>query len=86
MILQLSLIICRDNDVKCTLQAYIPEHQQSPSHSVADRGATSVMVVKDTPMKNVCPATNPLNINLLDGTIENSKHVCDLEIPGLPYV
>jgi hypothetical protein len=37
-------------------------------------------------MKNVRPATNPLNINLPVGTMVKSTHVCDLEIPGLPYV
>ncbi len=56
------------------------------SAQVADTGATSVMVTKDTPMKNVQPATNPLNINLPDGTIVKSTYACDLEIPGLPYV
>jgi hypothetical protein len=44
------------------------------------------MVMKDTPVKNVCPATNPLNINLPDGAIVRSMHVCDLEILGSPYV
>ncbi len=56
------------------------------THAVANTGTTSVMVMKDTPLKNVRPATNPLNINLLDGTMVKSTHVCDLEIPGLPYV
>ena len=56
------------------------------THAVADTGATSVMVMKDTPMKNVCPAMNPLNINLPDGTMVKSTHACNLEIPGLPYV
>ncbi len=37
-------------------------------------------------MKNVRPMTNPLNINLPDGTIVKSTHICNLEIPGLPHV
>ncbi len=37
-------------------------------------------------MKNVHPAMNPLIINLPDGTMVKSTHVCDLEIPRLPYV
>jgi hypothetical protein len=44
------------------------------------------MVMKNTPMKNVRPTTNPLNINLPDGTIVKSTHICDLEIPRLPHV
>ncbi len=40
------------------------------------------MVMNNTPMKNVRPTTNPLNINLPDGTIVKSTHICDLEIPG----
>jgi hypothetical protein len=45
------------------------------------------MIMKKTPnMKNVRLATNPLTINLPDGTMVKSTHICDLEIPGLPYV
>ncbi len=66
-------------------------HPKKPSipitHAVADTGATSVMIMKKTPnMKNVHQATNPLTINLPDGTMVKSTHICDLEIPGLPYV
>jgi hypothetical protein len=43
--------------------------------------------MKKTPnMKNVRLATIPLMINLLDGKLVKSTHICDLEIPGLPYV
>ena len=66
-------------------------HPKKPSipitHAVADTGATSVMIMKKTPnMKNVRLATNPLTINLPDGKMVKSTHICDLEIPGLPYV
>ena len=27
-----------------------------------------------------------VNINLPDGTVEKSTHICNLEIPGLPHV
>jgi hypothetical protein len=56
------------------------------THAVADTGAALIMVMKNTPMKNMCPTTNPLNINLPDGTIVQSTNICDLEIPGLPNV
>jgi hypothetical protein len=58
----------------------------SITHAVADTGATLVMVMKNTPMKNICPTTNLLNNNFPDGTIVKSTHICDLEIPGLPHV
>ena len=66
-------------------------HPRKPSihitHAVADTGVTSVMIMKKTPnMKNVRLATNPLTINLPDGKMVKSTHICDLEIPGLPYV
>ena len=66
-------------------------HSRKPSipitHAVADTGATSEMIMKKTPnMKNVRLATNPLTINSPDGKMVKSTHICDLEIPGLPYV
>ncbi len=66
-------------------------HPRKPSipitHAVADTGATSIMIMEKTPnMRNVRPATQPLTINLPDGTIVKSTHIWDLEIPGLPHV
>ncbi len=66
-------------------------HPKKPSipitHAVADTGAASMMIMKKTPnMKNVCLATQPLTINLPDGTMVKSTHICNLEIPGLPHV
>ena len=65
-------------------------HHKKPStpitHAVADTEATTKMVMKSTPMKNISPTTNPLNINLPDGMIVKSTHICNLEIPGLPHV
>ena len=65
-------------------------HPRKPSipitHAVADTGATPIMIMKKMPnMKNVRPATTPLKINLPDGSIVQSTHICDLEIPGLPH-
>ncbi len=47
-----------------------------PTHAVANTGATSVLVLKGTKMKNIWAAVTPLVVNLPD--------VCDYEIPGLP--
>jgi hypothetical protein len=54
------------------------------THAVADTGATSVFVLKGTKMKNIRSAVTLLVVNLLDGTVMRSMHVCDYEIPGLP--
>ena len=66
-------------------------HPKKPSipitHAVADTGATAIMIMKKTPnMKNVRLATQPLTINLPDGTMVKSTHIRNLEIPGLPHV
>jgi hypothetical protein len=54
------------------------------THAVADTGATSIFVMKGTPMLNVCLATQPLTIHLLDGKMVKSSHICNVRIPGLP--
>ena len=56
------------------------------SHGIADTGATTVLVMADTPMQNVRSATNPLTIKKADGNTVRSTHICDVEIPGLPHV
>ena len=55
-----------------------------PTHAVADTGATLVFILKGTKMKNIRSAVTPLVVNLPDGTVVRSTHVCDYEIPGLP--
>jgi len=55
-----------------------------PRHAVADTGATSVFVLKGTNMKNIRSAVTQLVVNLPDGTVVRSTHVCDYKIPGLP--
>jgi hypothetical protein len=56
------------------------------SHGIADTGATTVLVMAEKPMQNVRIAPNPLTIKLPDGNTVRSTHICDVEIPGLPYV
>jgi hypothetical protein len=54
------------------------------THAVADTGAIMVFVLKGTKMKNILPAVTPLVIDLPDGTVVRSTHICDYETPGLP--
>ncbi len=48
-----------------------------PTHAVTITGPTLVFVLKGTPMKNIQPTTNPLTINLPDGTVVQSTHRCN---------
>jgi hypothetical protein len=54
------------------------------THAVADTGATLVFVLKGRKMKNIRPAVTPLVVNLPDGIVVRSTHICDYEIPRLP--
>ncbi len=56
------------------------------THAVADTGATLVFIMTGMPMMNIRPATHPLTINLPDGRVVKSTHVCDMMIPSLPTV
>ncbi len=56
------------------------------THAVADTSAALVFIMTRTPMTNIHPATHPLTINLPDGKVVESTHVCDMVIPGLPTV
>ena len=58
----------------------------SDTHAIADTGATSIFVMAGTPMTNIRPATDPLTINLPNGKIVHSTHICDISIPGLPMI
>jgi hypothetical protein len=51
--------------------------------AVADMGATSIFVMDGVDIENKQLETKPLTINLPDGRKIKSKHVCDINIPGL---
>jgi hypothetical protein len=53
-------------------------------HAIADTGATSIFIMKETPVKNLCQMDNPITVSLPDGTKVSSTHICDINIPGLP--
>ena len=48
--------------------------------AIADTGATSIFVMARTLKKNVQLATNPLSINLPNGVIICSTHVCNIDM------
>jgi hypothetical protein len=48
------------------------------THAIADTGATSIFVMAGTPMKNIHATMDPLTINLPNGKIVHSTHICDI--------
>ncbi len=42
--------------------------------------------MEGTPVNNLQPLSQPLTINLLDGSRVKSTHMCDITIPGLPVI
>jgi hypothetical protein len=56
------------------------------SHAIADTGATSIFIMKGTPVKNLRKSYNPKTISLPDGSKVTSTHICDINIQGLPTV
>jgi hypothetical protein len=58
----------------------------APTHAIADTGATSIFIMKGTPVKNLRTTNNPITISLPDVSKVTSTHMCDINIPGLPMV
>ncbi len=54
--------------------------------AIADMGATSIFIMEGTKVINKRHASKPLSINMPDGRKMKSTHICDITIPGLPYV
>ncbi len=58
----------------------------APTHAIADTGATSIFIMKGTPVKNLRRSSDPITISLPDGSKVTSIHICNISIPGLPTV
>jgi hypothetical protein len=58
----------------------------APTHAIADTGATSIFIMKGTPVKTLRTTNNPITISLPDVSKVTSTHMCDINIPGLPMV
>ena len=57
-----------------------------PSHdAITDSGATQIFIMEGTPVKNKRVTTCPLKVALADGHKVVSTHMCDVDIPGLPF-
>ena len=58
----------------------------SRDRAIADTGATSIFIMDGVDVDNKRIALKPLTVNLPDGRMVQSSHVCDIMIPGLPTV
>jgi hypothetical protein len=56
------------------------------THSIANTGATSIFVMAGIPMNNICLAMDLLSVNLPNGNVMRSMHICGIVIPGLPMI
>eukprot|EP00804_Cyclotella_cryptica_P009776 CCRYP_013222-RA/>CCRYP_013222-RA protein AED:0.61 eAED:0.59 QI:0/0/0/0.5/0/0/2/0/172 len=55
-----------------------------PEYAILDSGATAHFIIKGAMVKNKQPTCNPLKIKLPDGSVNQSTHTCNLDIPWLP--
>eukprot|EP00804_Cyclotella_cryptica_P011139 CCRYP_020834-RA/>CCRYP_020834-RA protein AED:0.37 eAED:0.22 QI:0/0/0/0.66/1/1/3/0/880 len=60
------------------------KHTMPPEYAIMDSGATAHFIVKGATVKNERPTSNPLKIKLPDGSVIQSTHTCNLDIPWLP--
>jgi hypothetical protein len=68
------------------LQEYLNAITIASTQAIADMGATSIFIMEGAKAINKCCASKPLSINMPDGRKMKSTHICDIAIPGLPYI
>ena len=67
-------------------QEYLNAITVTSTQAIADTGATSIFIMEGAKVVNKHRASKPLSINMPDGRKMKSTHICDITIPGLPYV
>ena len=60
------------------------ESPKPTEFAILDSGATAHFIVKGAAVKNERPTHNPLKIKLANGSVIQSMHTCNLDIPWLP--
>ena len=54
------------------------------NQAIGDTGTTGNFVLPGAPVDDVKVAENPIEIEMANGSISKSAHMCYLRIPGLP--
>jgi hypothetical protein len=68
------------------LQEYLNAITIASTQAIADTGATSIFIMEGAKVVNKRCTSKPLSINMPDGRKMKLTHICDITIPGLPYV
>eukprot|EP00804_Cyclotella_cryptica_P015897 CCRYP_006383-RA/>CCRYP_006383-RA protein AED:0.07 eAED:-0.04 QI:0/0/0/1/0/0/2/0/1375 len=72
-----------EDDLSSDEDSLIPTNRPT-EFAIMDSGATAHFLVKGASVKNQQRASNPLHIKLPNGTVIQSTHTCNLDIPWLP--
>ena len=59
-------------------------NKPSNNEAIADSGTTNHFLKEEAPAEETEKASNPVKIEMPNGTVEKSTHMCYLRIPGLP--
>jgi len=57
-----------------------------PFYAIANSGCTAHFFSSSTPVCNKCLSLDPIKIHTPSGTVLQSMHEADLDLPGLPLV
>jgi hypothetical protein len=69
-----------------SLQEYLNVITITSTQAIADVGATSIFIMEGANAVNKHCASKTLSINMPDGRKMKLTHICDITIPGLPYI
>eukprot|EP00804_Cyclotella_cryptica_P025040 CCRYP_015954-RA/>CCRYP_015954-RA protein AED:0.40 eAED:0.40 QI:0/0/0/1/0/0/2/0/332 len=72
-----------EDDLSSDEDSMVPTNRPT-EFAIMDSGATAHFLVKGAAVKNKQPTGNPLKIKLPNGTVIQSTHTCNLDIPWLP--
>ena len=67
-------------------QQYLNAIVIKTNQAIADTGATSIFIMKGTPVNNLQPSSQPLTIYLPGESKVKSIHMCNITIPGPPTI
>jgi hypothetical protein len=67
-------------------QQYLNAFAIKTNQAIADTGATSIFIMEGTPVNILRSSSQPLTINLPNGSKVKLTHMCNITIPDLPTI